>query len=105
MWEVLISGKWQQCAISTMSEDGYSNSTRRASSSKYYCDKSRIAVPEKPCVQRQYQVLLFGFQSVVCSDLVVLHRYRRHVTMVWLVRHAAAVSFEINRIGRRCDKR
>ena len=88
-----------------MSKDGYSNSTRTASSSKYNSDKSRIAVPVKPCVQRQFQVFLFGLQSVVCSDLVVLHRYRRDVTMDLLVRHAAAVSFEINRIGRRCDKR
>ena len=63
---------------------------------------SRIAVPVKPCVQRQFQVLLFGLQSVVCSDLVV---QRRSDAMDLLVRHAAAVSFEINRIGRRCDKR
>ena len=88
-----------------MSTDGYPNSTRTASSSKYNSDKSRIAVPVKLCVQRQFQVFLFGLQSVVCVDLVVLHRYRRHVTMDLLVRHVAAVRFEINRIGRRCDKR
>ena len=97
--EVLISGKWPQCAISTMSEKGYSNSTRTASSSKYDSDKSRIAVPVKPCVQRQFQVFLFGLQSVVCSDLVVLHQYRCHVTTDLFVRRAAAVSFEINIIG------
>ena len=86
--EVLISGKWPQCAISTTSKGGYSNFTRTASSSKYNSDKSRIAVPVKPCVQRQFQVFLFGLQSVVGSDLVVLHRYRCHVTTDMLGRPA-----------------
>ena len=84
--------------IHDMSKGGHSNSTRIASSSQYNSDKSRISVPVKPCMQRRSQVFLFGLQSVVCSDLVVLHRYRRHVTMDLLVRHAAAVSFEIDRI-------
>ena len=69
-----------RCAISTTSKDGHRNFTRTASSSKYNSDKSRIAVPVKPCVQRQFQVFLFGLLSAVCSDLVVLHRYRCHVT-------------------------
>ena len=86
---------------STMSKDGYPSATRVADSSKYNSDKSRIAVPLKTCVQRQFQVFLFGLQSVVCSDLVMLHRYRRNVMMDLLVRHAAAVNFEINRIGRK----
>ena len=86
--EVLMSGKWPQCAISTMSKDGYTNFTRTASSSKYNNDMSRIAVPVRPCVQRQFQLLLFGLQSVVCSDLVVLHRYRCHVTTDLLGRPA-----------------
>ena len=51
---------------------------------KYNCDKSRLlAMPVKPCVQRQFQVFLFGLQSVVCSDHVVLHRYRRHLTIIF----------------------
>ena len=86
--EVLISGEWPQCAISTMSKGGYTNFTRTASSFKYNSDKSRIAVPAKPCVQRQFQVFLFGFQSVVRSDLVVLHRCRCHVTTDLLGRPA-----------------
>ena len=85
--EVLISGKWPQCAISTMSTDGYPNFTRTATSSKYNSDVSRIAVPVKPCVQRQFQVFLFDLQFVVCSDLVV-HRHRRHVTADLLGRPA-----------------
>ena len=55
---------------------------------KYISDKSRIAVPVKPCVQRQFQVFLFALQSLVRSDLVVLHRYRCRVTTNLLVRPA-----------------
>ena len=86
--EVLISDEWPRCAISTMSKDGYSNSTRTASSYKYNSDKSRLAVPVQPCVQRQFQVFLSDLQSAVCSDLVVLHRYRCHVTTDLLGRPA-----------------
>ena len=49
-------------------------------------------------------VFLFGLQSVVCSDPVVLHWCKRHVTIDALVRHVAAVDFDINGFGRRCDK-
>ena len=48
--EVLISGKWHHCAISMMSKDGHTNFTQTANSSMYSNDKSRIAVPVKPCV-------------------------------------------------------
>ena len=75
---------------------------KSASSSKYNSDKPKIVMRLRPQILRKLRVPL-SLQSVVWIDLVVLHRYRRHVTMGLFVRHVAAVDWEINGFGRRWD--